>query len=193
MRPFELPSLSSSAIAWRTSPPMCAAGQNSGPAAALWLPTGSDAVPSDDIREEQHFWSAIALLVYALLLAACLALVAEAGDIALANLGFFDLAVMGLAAFRLVHLITFDKIFEMVRTAFMDRHGASLKNAERGWRRLMCEFMQCIWCTGMWSGLIVVVAYCLGPWLRLAVLVLAVAGLGSLLQVVSKALARQRA
>ncbi len=58
--------------------------------------------------------------------------------------------------------MTYDKIFDVVRAAFMDRKGARLKNAERGWRRLMCEFMQCIWCTGMWSGLIVVTVYFLG-------------------------------
>jgi hypothetical protein len=44
----------------------------------------------------------------------------------------------------------------------------------------------------MWSGLIVVTIYMLGPWGRLAALVLAVAGIGSLLQVLSKALAGER-
>jgi uncharacterized membrane protein len=96
---------------------------------------------------------------------------------------------MALAAFRLVHLLTYDKIFGMVRAAFMDRDGARLVTAGRGWRRLVCEFMQCIWCTGMWSGLIAVTLYGLGPFGRLAALVLAVAGAGSLMQLVSAALA----
>ena len=43
----------------------------------------------------------------------------------------------------------------------------------------------------MWSAVIVATVYCLGPWGRFAVLVMAVAGLGSLLQLVSKALAAQ--
>jgi hypothetical protein len=43
----------------------------------------------------------------------------------------------------------------------------------------------------MWSGLIVATAYLLGTWGRFAAIVLAVAGLGSLLQVASKALAAQ--
>jgi hypothetical protein len=43
----------------------------------------------------------------------------------------------------------------------------------------------------MWSGLIVVTIYFLGTWGRFAVIVLAVAGLGSLLQLASKALAAQ--
>jgi hypothetical protein len=143
------------------------------------------------IEQEQHFWNGIALIVYAVLCALSVWLVARYGTLDPAAVGFLDVALLGLAAFRLIHLLTYDKIFDVVRAAFMDRKGARLKNAERGWRRLMCEFMQCIWCTGMWSGLIVVTVYFLGTWGRFAVIVLAVAGLGSLLQIVSKALAAQ--
>ncbi len=143
------------------------------------------------IEQEQHFWNGVALIVYAALCALSVWLVARYGTLDPAAIGFLDLVLLGLAAFRLIHLITYDKIFEPVRAAFMDRAGKRLKNAERGWRRLMCEFMQCIWCTGMWSGLIAVTVYFLGTWGRFAVIVLAVAGLGSLLQIVSKALAAQ--
>ncbi len=141
------------------------------------------------IRDEQSLWNTIALAVFLALCVLCVMLVARYGDFDFAALGFFDLTVLGLATFRLIHLLTYDKIFESVRAAFMDREGARLKTAERGWRRLVCEFMQCIWCTGMWSGLIVVTVYFVGVWGRFAGLVLAVAGLGSLLQIVSKALA----
>jgi hypothetical protein len=146
-------------------------------------------LPSRSLPKEQYFWNGVALIAFAVLCGLSVALVARYGAIDPAGLGFFDLVLLGLAAFRLIHLLTYDKIFEPVRAAFMDREGARLKNAERGWRRLMCEFMQCIWCTGMWSGLIVVTVYFLGTWGRFAVIVLAVAGLGSLLQIVSKALA----
>ena len=142
-----------------------------------------------EIREEQYFWSAVALVGYAVLCAIAVALVARYGDYHPDALTFLDLTVLGFAAFRVVHLLTYDKIFDMVRAAFMDNDGVRLKTAERGWRRLVCEFMHCIWCTGMWSGLIVVTIYMLGTWGRFAALVLAVAGLGSLLQLVSKMLA----
>ena len=144
-----------------------------------------------EIRDEQHFWSTVALLVYVGLCALAVFFIARYGDFEPATLTFFDLTLLAFAAFRLVHLLTFDKIFDMVRAAFMDREGTRLKTAERGWRRLMCEFMQCIWCTGMWSGLIVATIYFLSVWGRFAVIVLAVAGVGSLLQLVSKALAAQ--
>jgi ABC-type sugar transport system permease subunit len=143
------------------------------------------------VREEQHFWNGIALIVFIVLCAISVALVAAYGTRDFAQVGFLDLTLMGLAAFRMIHLITYDKIFDMVRAAFMDVEGTRLKTADRGWRRLMCEFMQCIWCTGMWSGLIVVTIYFLGGWGLYATVFLAVAGLGSLIQLVSKALAAQ--
>ena len=142
-------------------------------------------------EQEQNFWNGVALLVYLALCALAVWLIARYGAFDPASLGFYDLALLGLAAFRLIHLMTYDKIFEAVRAAFMDRAGGRLKTAERGWRRLVCEFLQCLWCTGMWSALIVATIYFLGTWGRFAVIVLAVAGLGSLLQIVSKAVAAQ--
>ncbi len=146
-----------------------------------------------EAEQEQYFWDGVALLVYLVLCALAVWLVARYGDFDPARLGFYDLALLGLAAFRLIHLMTYDKIFDAVRALFMDREGTRLKTAERGWRRLICEFLQCLWCTGMWSALIVATIYFLGTWGRFAVIVLAVAGLGSLLQIVSKALAAQSA
>jgi hypothetical protein len=143
-------------------------------------------------REDEKFWNGVALLGFVALFSLCGAIIAAYGVTDFASIGPFDLAVMGLATFRLLHLLTFDKIFDSVRAAFMDRDGTRLKIAEQGWRRLVCEFMQCIWCTGMWSGLMVVTIYMLGPWGRFAAIVLAVAGLGSLLQVCSNALAALR-
>ena len=126
-----------------------------------------------------------------LLCALSVVLVARYGATEPEDLEFLDLAFMGLATFRLVHLLTYDKIFDVVRAAFMDSAGGRLKNAARGWRRLVCEFIGCIWCTGMWSGLFTVTIYLLGSWGRFAVIVLAVAGLGSLFQVISKAIAER--
>ena len=106
------------------------------------------------------------------------------------KLGFLDLVLLGLASLRLIHLITYDRILDFARVAVMDRDGSGLKAAERGWRRVACELMQCLRCAGLWSALIAVTAYYLGTWGRLGVVILVVAGLGSLLQVLSKAVSR---
>jgi hypothetical protein len=140
------------------------------------------------VQEEQTFWNGVALLVFVALCGVAVWLIAHYGAVAPASFGFLDLALLGLATFRMIHLLTYDKIFDVVRATFMDREGTRLKTAERGWRRLVCELLQCLWCTGLWSALIIVTVYLLGPWGWIAVVVLAVAGLGSLLQIVSKTL-----
>jgi Protein of unknown function (DUF1360) len=142
--------------------------------------------------KEQRFWSLIALGTFVVLGAVSFALVSRYADLTPADLTFFDLAVLGLGTFRLVHLLTYDKIFQVVRDPFMDAKGGRLKKAARGWRRLVCEFLECIWCTGMWSAVFSVTIYFLGIWGRYTVILFAVAGLGSLLQVISKAIAEKR-
>jgi hypothetical protein len=142
-------------------------------------------------EKEHRFWNALALLFFVSVCAMSFALIFSLVDIKIELLGYLDFALLGLATFRLIHLITYDRILDFARVAVMDSDGSRLKAAERGWRRVVCELMQCLWCAGLWSALVVVTTYLLGTQGRLAILVLAVAGFGSLLQVVSKAIASQ--
>lgn len=143
------------------------------------------------MQQDQRRWNVAALIFFAGLCALSVWLISAYGTLAPADLGFFDLAVLGLATLRLVHLLTYDKIFEIVREAFMDKQGRRLRKASRGWRRLACEFLECIWCTGIWSSLFAVTIYFISAWGQIAAIVLAVAGIGSLLQVISKAIAER--
>jgi hypothetical protein len=149
----------------------------------------NDAEINFDMQKEQRFWNVVALGAFVCLCALSVGLISQFAPNGFANFGFFDLTLLGLAAFRLVHLISYDKIFNVIRTPLTDGGGRGVKEASRGWRRLASEFFNCIWCTGMWSGLFAVTIYCLGMWGRFAIMVLAVAGLGSLLQVISKTIA----
>jgi hypothetical protein len=142
------------------------------------------------MRKDQYYWNVVALVAFLIFCGISAAVLSRYAAVDLGEFGFLDLALLGLGTFRLVHLITYDKIFAIVRDPFMDSKGGRLRKASRGWRRLMCEFIECIWCTGMWSAVLVVTVYLLDSWGKFAVIVLAVAGLGSLLQVVSKAIAR---
>ena len=141
------------------------------------------------MQKEQHFWNAVALAVFVGLCALSVALIKCYGRTSPAELGFFDLTLLGLATLRLIHLLTYDKIFGLVRNFFMDGNGNRLRKPPRGWRRLVCEFLGCIWCTGLWSALFAATIYLLGMWGKFAIIVLAIAGLGSLFQVISKAIA----
>jgi hypothetical protein len=142
-----------------------------------------------DQQKEEYFWNGIAFLIFVALCVISAVLISAYGTVEVEGLGFLDLTVLGLATLRLVHLVTYDKILDFARSTVMDREGNRLKIADRGWRRMLCEILACIWCTGMWWGLMLVTIYVLGSWGRFAIFVLTVAGLGSLLQIVSKAIA----
>lgn len=130
--------------------------------------------------DERQVFSIIAVLTFVILCACAIWIIRWYDAFDMRKLGAFDLALLGLGCLRLIHLITYDKILEPLRERI--EHG-------RGLTRLLSDFVSCIWCTGMWSAVATVTLYFLGVWGRFTVLVLAVAGLGALLQVVSRAVA----
>jgi hypothetical protein len=134
-----------------------------------------------------QFWNAIALAVFAILAGLALWLIDSFGSEI--SLDLFDLTVLALATFRLTHLFTDDKIFNFVRALVFIRHGSRLTKAEHGWRRVACELVECLWCAGLWSALIVVTVYFLGERGFFIDIVLAAAGAGALLQLIGRAIA----
>lgn len=136
-------------------------------------------------KDKRPVFSVAAFIAFGVLFAGGGWLVSAYGIKKVDELDFFDLVVLGLACLRLIHLITFDKIMEPLRE-YLERGNG------HGYTRLLGGFIACIWCTGVWSGLIATTAYLLGSWYRFAVVILAVAALGSLLQVISRAVAGTR-
>lgn len=127
-------------------------------------------------RREATFGAAS--LIYVAFCVAAGWLISRYGATQFDELAFVDVTLLGLSSLRLIHLVSYDKILEPLRQRLERR------------RSFLTEFVNCLWCTGMWAAVVVVTLYCLGTWGRFAVLVLAVAGLGSLLQVISRAIAR---
>lgn len=142
--------------------------------------------------KDQGLWNALAMFAF-------LAVFVAAFDWALGGFGrhaqalygitAFDLSLMALATFRLIRLVTYDKIFAFVRDAFMDERDGALVKPKGGFRRLIAELIECMWCTGLWAALFVGVVYLVSPLGFFFVLILAIAALGSFLQNVSKAVA----
>ena len=133
-----------------------------------------------------QFWNAIGLGLFVVLAALALWLIDRFGSEI--SLEFFDLVIIVLATFRLAHLFTNDKIFDFVRALLFVGRGARLTKAERGWRRAAGELIDCLWCAGLWSALIVVTIYFLGTWGFFTDIVLAVAGAAALLQLLGRAI-----
>jgi hypothetical protein len=130
--------------------------------------------------DKRKVFGIVAMLAFAVLCACAVFIIRWYDAFDPEELGAFDLALLGLACLRLIHLITYDQILEPLRERLEE---------SRGLTRLLSNFVSCIWCTGVWSAVIAATVYFVGPWGRFAVLVLAIAGLGALLQVISRAIA----
>ena len=86
----------------------------------------------------------------------------------------WDAILMTFATFRITRLVVYDKIARWFRAIF-ERPG--------GFFETVTDLLQCPWCIGFWSALIVAFCYFVFPWAWFIIFFLALAGAGSLLQV----------
>lgn len=105
----------------------------------------------------------------------------ELGDVTL-----FEFLILVLASFRLTRLFVYDKITAFFREQFYDvvelKTKRYLEKPEKGPRRTLADLLSCPWCFGIWAAATVVFFYALTPYAWFPILFLAVAGLGTLLQ-----------
>ena len=141
-------------------------------------------------KEDQNFWNFIfSLFFIAVFIGAEWAMYRMRGGY-LVSVPPFDALLMALAAFRITRLIVYDKIARWFRELFvrrrvLEKDGVTWVEVEpygRGFRHTISELLTCPWCIGFWSALIIVFCYFVFPWAWSVILFLAVAGLGSLIQ-----------
>lgn len=104
-----------------------------------------------------------------------------------------DIVLMMFATFRVTRLVVYDKITRWFRELFVDkqhieREGSvqvELRPFGKGIRHTIHDLLQCPWCIGIWSGLIVASFYFLFSWGWILILFLALSGAGSLVQILS--------
>jgi hypothetical protein len=137
--------------------------------------------PSTTQPDDRTVFGIAAFAAFAVLCLVCALAVRRFGALD-PDVEFSELVLIGLACLRLIHLVTYDKILDPLRERLETGQPTGLM-------RLSADFVRCVWCSGMWAAVISVTLYFLGRWGRLAVLVLAVAALGTLLQVASRAIA----
>lgn len=140
--------------------------------------------------KDQAAWNALAMVAFIVAFLGTVLIIGPWNLRELYQLDFFDLTVLGLATLRVIRLITFDKIFGFVRQWFLDERDGAWHKPHGGFRRLIAELIECIWCTGLWAALAVTALYLVFPLGRFFVIILAVSALGTVLQNVSKALAK---
>lgn len=102
-----------------------------------------------------------------------------------------DFVLIALATFRIIRLVTFDKIFAFVRNAFMvEQVDGTYTKPDAGIHRTISEIMECLWCTGLWAALFATTLYFCGDIGRFIVLIFAIAAVGSFLQIFSQMIGR---
>lgn len=87
-----------------------------------------------------------------------------------------DFFLMALAIFRLTRLVSYDIITQFIRNAVAGKDPTSFVGT-------FSALINCPWCTGLWFSFFVVFFYFAIPAAWVVILVLALAGLGSLFQV----------
>jgi hypothetical protein len=89
-----------------------------------------------------------------------------------------DFFLLSLAVWRLTRLFTYDAITQFIRDWFIGARPSSLRGT-------LHTLLNCPWCTGLWFAYFTLFFYLATPFAWPVILVLALAAVGSFLQVVS--------
>ena len=133
------------------------------------------------LNERKHqawnFWSALVFLSAMVLVGYLL----KKEGVDIEELTFKQALLIILASYRMTRILVFEKIFKHFRDALKRRENLYVLGT-------IHSMITCPWCAGVWVTLIIIVFYFLVPYGPLLVYVLALAGLASMLILVSNLL-----
>lgn len=92
------------------------------------------------------------------------------------SISTFDFIILSLATFRLIRLVTYDDITDFIRDY--------LAKFSSGPRKILWHLLDCPWCSGIWMALVVMFLYFVSPFTWYLLLLLAISGVGSFIQIV---------
>ena len=144
-------------------------------------------------KEDQNFWNFLFSVFFIIVLVAGLWAMQDMRGGFLTSVPAFDAIMMAFAAFRITRLVVYDKITRWFRELFAKTVVVEKDSVEyvevvpypSGFRHTVYDLLNCPWCIGIWSAAIVVFAYFVYPWAWSVIFFLAIAGAGSLLQVIA--------
>jgi len=141
--------------------------------------------------EDQNIWNVVASVIFVVALIFALIVIRQTQGGLPTSVPLFDALLMTLAAFRITRLMVYDKITRFFREWFVQKQVEEINGTPvvvltpvtQGMRGTIHDLLGCPWCVGIWSALVVVFCYFVFAWSWLVILVLAVAGLSSLVQI----------
>lgn len=149
---------------------------------------------SQEHKDDQNFWNSIYSIFFAVFCFLLFTVLVAVNGRIPTSISFFDLTLIILATFRLTRLFVYDKITRFLRDLFFHAHenyteeGVTYfakKERMHGPLRTAYELLTCPWCFSVWAAVVVVFFYFLSPYAWLPILVLAISGVASLLQLVA--------
>ena len=133
------------------------------------------------INEKKHqawnFWSAFVFFGAMLLVGYLL----EHKGFDITELSFKQALVIVLASYRMTRIVVFEKIFKYFRDVLKKRENLYVIGT-------LSSIITCPWCAGVWVTLVIIVFYFLVPYGVVLVYVLALAGIASILILLSNLL-----
>ena len=105
----------------------------------------------------------------------------ERKGVAIQDMTFKEATLIILASYRMTRILVFEKIFKYLRDVLKKRENLYLVGT-------LSSIITCPWCAGVWVTLVIIVFYFLVPYGVLLVYVLALAGIASLVILISNLL-----
>lgn len=145
-------------------------------------------------KDDQNLWNIIFSALFALLLFLSVWVVYRTYGYFPTRIPLYDMFLIALAIFRIVRLVSYDKITRWLREGFMRVRSVPGEGGEvteirypygSGPLRTILDLLECPWCTGVWAGLVVVFCYFMFSFAWYIILVLALSALGSFFQLLS--------
>ncbi len=131
------------------------------------------------IRNHGDIWNIVLGILFIVLYAILYMWITQFRDTPL-SIGVFDFFLIAFATYRIIWLVTYDKITDFVRVYFEESMGTFGKT--------MHSLLICSWCTSMWIALIMTGLYYATEWWWLLILILGVSGVASFIQIVTNGL-----
>ncbi len=138
---------------------------------------------------DQYLWNFLFCLLFISFMISGMVVLDSSAARPLGEVSALEFIVLSLATLRLTRLFVYDKISAFFREQFYDvvesRGKRTLQKPESGPRRTLADLLSCPWCIGMWMGATVVFFFYLTIYAWFPILALAVAGVGSILQLLA--------
>ncbi len=136
---------------------------------------------------EQYFWTIVFTVFFLCLLGMGIVILHTESYRSLSELTVTDYVLMALATHRLIRLFVYDTMTKFFREQFYNaeenkRGEVMLYKPTSGPRRTLAVLLSCPWCFGVWAASTVAFFYLLTPYAFFPVLILALASVGSTLQ-----------